>query len=302
MHIVVALDESRYADTIIRWIRVFPHQPETRLTLTHVVEPLDAPEAVGGYGQDLVKKHRLASAEAFLAKAVKRLEQSYRTVETVIREGLPIYELLKLLREERPAIVVAGTRGLWAAKGLALGSVSQRLLQYAPCSVLLVPFKVKPAKRFKILVATDGSPGAKEAARLVAGLPDIRQIMVFSAIRPLDQGDSAGQGLSGAVSRSIRAEIIRNRRELARRAVEETAAILQGDGVSLKTRLALGHPAQAISKEAKRGRYDLLVVGSRGLTGMTAIAMGSVSIAVAQAATCPVLVVKPSSQATEPSR
>ncbi len=302
MHILIALDESRYADTIIRWMRTFPHYPETRLTLAHVMEPLDVPEAVGSYGQDLVRKHRLASAEALLARAVKWLGQSYRTVEAVIREGLPIYELLKLLREERPAMVVAGTRGLWAAKGLALGSVSQRLLQYAPCSVLLVPFKVKPAKRFKVLVATDGSPGAKEAARLVAGLPDIRQIMVFGAVRPFDQGDLAGQELSEAESRKVRAEIIRNRRETARRAVEETAAMLQGGGASLKTRLALGHPARAISKEAERGRHDLLVVGSRGLTGMTAIAMGSVSIAVAQTATCPVLVVKPSIPATESSR
>jgi hypothetical protein len=37
---------------------------------------------------------------------------------------------------------------------------------------------------------------------------------------------------------------------------------------------------------------DLLVVGSRGLTGVKAAALGSVSQAVAQLAPCPVLIVK----------
>ncbi len=301
MHILVALDESRYAETIIRWIKVFPHAPGTRLTLVHVLEPFDVPEAVGSYGQDLLRKHRLASAEAFLEKGVSFLKASYQHVAAVVREGLPIYELLTCVRDIQPSLIVAGMRGLLAAKGFMLGSVSQRLLHYAPCSVLLVPAKVEPAKRFKVLVATDGSPGAKQAARLVAGLPDVGQVTVLSAVRPFDQGDSARQGLAAAESRKVRTEIIQNRRATARRAIEETAEIMQGAGAIVKTRLVSGHPAEAIPGEAKRGRYDLLVVGSRGLTGMTAIAMGSVSTAVAQSAPCPVLVVKPSDQ-TQSSR
>ncbi|GIW54616.1 MAG: universal stress protein [Nitrospiraceae bacterium] len=302
MHILVALDESRYAETIIRWMNVFPHAPGTRLTLVHVLEPFDVPEAVGSFGQDLVRKHRLASAEAFLEKGMRFLEASYQPVTAVVREGLPIYELLTCVRDTQPSLVVAGTRGLLAAKGFMLGSVSQRLLHYAPCSVLLVPAKVESAKRFKVLVATDGSPGAKEAAGLVAGLPDVGQVTVLSVVRLFDQGDSARQGLAAAESRKVRTEIIRGRRATARRAIEETAEIVQRAGAIVKTRLVSGHPAEAIPREAKRGRYDLLVVGSRGLTGMTAIAMGSISTAVAQSAPCPVLVVKPSDHTTQSSR
>jgi nucleotide-binding universal stress UspA family protein len=55
-------------------------------------------------------------------------------------------------------------------------------------------------------------------------------------------------------------------------------AVFEGDGVA---GVVLGADAA-----------DLLVVGSRGLTGVKAAALGSVSQAVAQLAPCPVLIVK----------
>jgi len=47
MHVMVALDESGYAETILRWMRAFPWPKETRLKVVHVLEPLDVPDALG---------------------------------------------------------------------------------------------------------------------------------------------------------------------------------------------------------------------------------------------------------------
>ena len=47
MRIVVALDESRYVETIAKWMTGFPHPMNTRLTLVHVLEPLDLPASPG---------------------------------------------------------------------------------------------------------------------------------------------------------------------------------------------------------------------------------------------------------------
>jgi len=60
----------------------------------------------------------------------------------------------------------------------------------------------------------------------------------------------------------------------------------------VRPRVIAGHPAEAIVRAARRDGVDLLVVGSRGLTGVKAAALGSVSQAVAQLAPCPVLIVK----------
>ena len=59
--------------------------------------------------------------------------------------------------------------------------------------------------------------------------------------------------------------------------------------------LATGEPAVEIIRIANIYKVDLVVIGSRGLTGMTRIVLGSVSTQVMEEANCSVLVVKPTS-------
>ena len=56
--------------------------------------------------------------------------------------------------------------------------------------------------------------------------------------------------------------------------------------------LVEGRPAEKIVETAKKGMFDLIVVGSRGLSGFKEIFLGSVSNRVADKAHCPVLIVK----------
>ena len=56
--------------------------------------------------------------------------------------------------------------------------------------------------------------------------------------------------------------------------------------------LVEGRPAEKIVETAKKGMFDLIVVGSRGLSGFKEIFLGSVSNRVADMAHCPVLIVK----------
>lgn len=57
--------------------------------------------------------------------------------------------------------------------------------------------------------------------------------------------------------------------------------------------LVNGDPAEEIIRLANIHKADLIVIGSRGLTGMTRIVQGSVSSQVVEEAHCSVLVVKP---------
>ncbi|QXE24466.1 UspA domain protein [Richelia sinica FACHB-800] len=65
--------------------------------------------------------------------------------------------------------------------------------------------------------------------------------------------------------------------------------------ISVKTELELvtGEPADEIIRLANIYKADLIVIGSRGLTGMKRIVLGSVSTQVMEEANCSVLVVKP---------
>jgi nucleotide-binding universal stress UspA family protein len=55
-------------------------------------------------------------------------------------------------------------------------------------------------------------------------------------------------------------------------------------------KIEYGEPAAEIVGEVKRGQYDLIVVGSRGLGPLGRLLLGSVSTEVLRAAPCPVLV------------
>ena len=53
-----------------------------------------------------------------------------------------------------------------------------------------------------------------------------------------------------------------------------------------------GHPVEAILRVAEREKAGLIVLGSRGLQGVEALMLGSVSSGILHHATCPVLIVR----------
>ena len=63
-------------------------------------------------------------------------------------------------------------------------------------------------------------------------------------------------------------------------------------GVEYDTELVWGRVPEVICRIAQERACDLIVVGSRGLTGFKRLMLGSISNAVAAKAPCPVLVVK----------
>jgi nucleotide-binding universal stress UspA family protein len=293
MHILLAVDQSAFATTMLRWMRDFPYPPGTRVTIAHVIEPFDVLDTLPGEPRSGVERRRADEAQAVLERATLALRRRYRDIKCALRQGPAIYELLKLIREIQPDLIVTGTRGLQAAKGLVLGSVSQRLLSYAPCSVLLIPAQSTLKAPLTVLLATDGSRGAKAAAGIVAKLSKVDRIGLVSVVPPVDpQEVRLYQRETKQPAGLIKRQIQLARYDLAERAMDATKAVLAGGQAEVRAKVLVGRPGDALPREAKRQRSDLLVLGSRGLTGRMAEVLGSVSLAVAQQATCPVLVVK----------
>jgi nucleotide-binding universal stress UspA family protein len=63
-------------------------------------------------------------------------------------------------------------------------------------------------------------------------------------------------------------------------------------GIDTETILAAGHPSKVIVDTAKAKDIDLIIVGSRGLSGIKGLFLGSVSHDVVRSAKQPVLVVR----------
>lgn len=288
---MVALDESGTAEKIVQWMRAFPHPRNTVVTLVHVLGPLEIPDAIGATGRQLLLQQQEAMCDTALGWAQRLLKETFASVEVITREGVPSQELLRLIREYEPDLVISGRGGFYQTAGL--GSVSHRLVAYAPCSVLLVPGKVQRGGGLRVMLATDGSADAQRAARVVATLPELGEITVVSVARPLGVEKLVLDRFHDAESRKMQATFLRHRKEAAHQAIEGALEALKEVQAPCRTRVLSGHPARTIVRAAQREGVDLLVVGSRGLTGVKAVALGSVSHAVAQSATCPVLIVKP---------
>ncbi len=91
--------------------------------------------AVAGEQVDEAYRAALKSAQEGLAK----LDFDGLEVETHAVCGTPAEDLVELARIENVSLIVCGTRGKSGLRRLLLGSVAERLIRTAPCSVLVVP-------------------------------------------------------------------------------------------------------------------------------------------------------------------
>lgn len=133
----------------------------------------------------------------------------------------------------------------------------------------------------RILLASDGSPDAVQAAEWVAasGLPKGASILVLSVV-------------TSAVARVLPTAVAEGLWNDARTAAEQTRAVLGVNGTAVEVRIQEGDARDEIMRVADEWEADLVVVGSRGLGRAEGFVLGTVSLAVVRHCSCPVLVVK----------
>ena len=141
----------------------------------------------------------------------------------------------------------------------------------------------------KVLLAIDDDPSSEAAVAEVAGRSWPSETTV-RVLHTLGQFVPPAQGLwydAGGDLERARREIRDHSQQLA----ESVAERLGGRGLSVEPSVRDGEPGPAIVEEAKEWGADLIVVGSRGHTGVKRLLAGSVSQYVVDHAHCPVEVV-----------
>ncbi len=128
----------------------------------------------------------------------------------------------------------------------------------------------------KVLVASDFSPIANRALEYARSLAHAfgASVTVLHVVPPVLQVE----GIDAA-------GVAREAESWARRQAEKLS------NESDRVVIVHGTPAECIVREARRQRADLIVLGSRGLSGWKKWILGSVAQQVIQSAPCPVLVV-----------
>jgi nucleotide-binding universal stress UspA family protein len=95
------------------------------------------------------------------------------------------------------------------------------------------------------------------------------------------------------------AELLNRLIVTAREQLEESKALVADKGIGVDTTVITGRPAQSIVDHAATERFDLIVLGTHGRTGLSHALLGSVAERVVRKAPCPVLTVREAAPATQ---
>ena len=77
-------------------------------------------------------------AKKAMTRTIDALTQAGIDYHLKVAIGDPSTEVVEIAKKEQADLIILGTRGLGAIKGVLMGSVSQKIIQAASCPVMIV--------------------------------------------------------------------------------------------------------------------------------------------------------------------
>jgi len=308
MRILIGHDGSPASGTARALVASLPLPAETAVRLVTVLESVVAllgaapgHSAPGGWSQAEARALAGQSAalnaasDAFVAAAVTHVARP----DVAVLRGRPATALVDEARRWMADLLVIGSRGHGAESGF-MGSVANEVIDQAEAPVLVA--RRDTVRR--VLLAHDGSSHADRALERLAGWPifagaDVRVLSVahVTALHRLGLGSGDPEGEAGRAARrphrrptvpaGAEERLVDAHRDIADSACQRLLEL----GRFAEPRVALGRPITEIIAMADAWA-DLVVMGSRGRTGLARLLLGSVARGVLQQAATSVLVIR----------
>lgn len=314
MKILIAYDGSSCAEAALDDLQRAGLPPEAEAQIISVAEiwlpppPPSAAEILERAGEVKVPsdfKRVYSKGSAAMKEALALAEQASDRVKANFPGwklfadadcGSPAWEIVFRADQWKPDLIVVGSHGRTALGRFVLGSVSQRVLTEAKCSVRIARGRIEePGSPVRIIVGIDGSPGSEEAMRAVAGRTwpagsEVKVIIVDDPLVPPIIGEIIPP-LAETIEESNAEDWSRDKEVLA-----NAAALLRGSDIKASTEIRLGDPKKELPQAAEEWAADCIFVGSAGFSNrFERFVLGSISAAVAARAHCSVEVVRKSS-------
>ena len=136
----------------------------------------------------------------------------------------------------------------------------------------------------KILVAVDGSKHSDKAAQYARGVARTQNAELVLLHCP----GNIPRLIGGAAREKLQQDL----EEAGRQLVANYQNLCEGFNVCYNIEVKIGDPANVLIKFAEENGVDLIVMGSRGLTDLEGLLLGSVTHHVLQRTCCPVLIIR----------
>jgi nucleotide-binding universal stress UspA family protein len=285
LNILLADDGSQHAWAAVEWLQSIPFPPKSSIFVFRAFHS----------GQIQV----VPVFERALERTKTQLSSLGIRVETELQLGHAAAKILEIAEARKPDLIVLGAKGLRSTASILLGGVAQQVIEYACCPVLIMR---APYQGFcRVLLVTDGSPSSQSAVRYLRKFPlsEGADVEVMHVLPPrqaplmMEPYYGTWQTIYAVYPTEQQEEAIRKKEtKSGEMLLTRTRNLLQRQGIDSTSVLARGDAATEILEHARKNKIDLLVAGSRGLSQLESLWMGSVSRKLVHYSDCSVLVVK----------
>ena len=295
-NILVPTDFSPESLKALRYGIAFARQFSAILSLAHIAErppatagfeavpiALDDPEYLRKAGQELAR---------FAAEHLPADIQS----RTVARYGAPFEEVVSIAKERDTDLIVASTHGRTGFKRVVFGSTAERIVQRAPCPVLIVrerehefvaEGRADSITRLKrILVPIDFSESSSKALRYALAFAKQFDAQIH-CLHTVEIPYGTGEG-------AIVIESDAFQKKLHEKSKAQMTAFLRDHGAAASQECAIrsGTAYREIVDASEDRDIDLIIMGTHGRSAVGRFLLGSTTERVVRHAHCPVLVVR----------
>lgn len=240
-------------------------------------------------------KRVAAEAQTMANHAKNRIKQMFPrwTVKSQATFGSPAFEIVSLADDLRSDLIVVGSHGRSGFSRLFLGSVSQKVVTEAKCSVRVGRGRIEtdPGPE-RIMIGFDGTKGAIAAVTVVAKRKwapgsEVRLVTATESLTPV----AIGRFMSPA--NLVVEDVSEDERKWVERQAMVSIRELSDAGFNSVLQVKAGNPKQLLIQDAERWSADCIFVGANSAAGqLENFLIGSTSAAVAARANCSVEVVR----------
>jgi nucleotide-binding universal stress UspA family protein len=218
-------------------------------------------------------------SQAQLEELAEPLRHAGLIVDCVVTMESPSTAIAARAEEAGADLIALGTRGLSGLKHVVLGSIAERTARTAKCPVLTVhEDAAAPGALRKLLVPTDFSENAERAlelAKTIAARAGARLVLQHACHVPVSLESDVW---------SLDAPVFEGLENEARQRLGEI-----GTGLETEIAVSRGIPDVEIVEQARASAADLIVIGTRGRTGLAHLVLGSTAERVIRRAPVPVI-------------
>jgi nucleotide-binding universal stress UspA family protein len=243
-------------------------------TVVTVGDP--AVQSVASEGAKLAERHGLAPVEPLVLRPVDTVWETI--LDAATRFGA--------------AAIVLGAHGRSGTRSALLGSVSDHVVHHARRPVFVVRDDVSGGTSGRALIAYDGSEDARLAIDYAGQVLGARSVVVLAVWQ--DPHAALSHSWAGLSSTPDLTEVSAAAGRAAKLCVDEGIKLAEAAGLVAEplVRKTDGPVWPTVLETAEQLDADVIVLGSRGLSGIRTVMLGSVSDAVLHHSRRPALVVR----------